>query len=50
MQIMSNTCGECSAHSDWLQNISTERVQDKTQKGMFEHPLGLLQEVWSKSM
>ena len=44
MQIMWNTCGKCSAHSEWLQYVSTERVQEKTR------PLGLMQEVWSKSM
>ena len=45
---MWNTRGKCSAHSAWLQYVSTERVQEKTQYGMFEHPLGLMQEVWSK--
>ena len=30
MQIMWNTRGECSAHSEWLQYVSTERVQEKT--------------------
>ena len=47
---MWNICGECSIHSEWLQYVSTERVQEKTREGMFEHPLGLMQEVWSKSM
>ena len=27
---MWNTCGKCSAHSEWLQYVSTERVQEKT--------------------
>ena len=46
-------CGtrrKCSAHNDWLQYVSTERVQEKTQQRMFEHPLSLMQEAWSKSM
>ena len=30
MQIMWNTCGECSTHSEWLQYVSTERLQEKT--------------------
>ena len=47
---MWSLCGECSAHSEWLQYVSTEGVQEKTQQGMFEHPLDLMQEVWSKSM
>ena len=50
MQVMWNTCGECSAHSEWLQYISTERVLEKTRSGMFKRPLGFMQEVWSKSM
>ena len=29
-QIMWNTCGKCSAHSEWLQYVSTERAQEKT--------------------
>ena len=50
MQIMRNTCGGCSAHSEWLQYVTTERVREKARLGMFEYPLGLMQEVWSKSM
>ena len=29
---MWNTCGECSALSEWLQYVSTERVQEKARK------------------
>ena len=47
---MWNTCRECSAYSEWLRHVSTERVQDKTQQGMFEHPSSPMQEVGSKSV
>ena len=32
MQVMWNTCGECFAHSEWLQYVSIERVQKKCHK------------------
>ena len=46
---MWNTCGECSAHSEWLQYVSTEKLQEKTREGMFENPLGFTQELQSKN-
>ena len=30
MQIMWNTCGEYSSHSEGLKYVSTERVEEKT--------------------
>ena len=42
---MYNTCGERSAHSEWLQYVGIKRVQENTRQGMFKHPLGLMQEI-----
>ena len=33
---MWNTCGECSPHSEWLQYVSTERIQKKIQQGCLD--------------
>ena len=45
---VSNKCRLCGTYVENV--VSTERVQEKTRQGIREHPLGLMQEVLTKSM
>ena len=46
---VSNKCGLCERHVENVLHIVSACTM-LAQKGMFEHPLGLMQELWSKSM
>ena len=46
---VSNKCGLCEIHVENVLHI-VSACSMLAQKGMFEHPLGLMEELWSKSM